>query len=122
MGAAVLIGIISGIILPFSCKLLTKLKIDDPISASPVHGFCGIWGCVATGIFDLDTGIVSGDGSCFGPNIIGCLAIMGWCAGLSIPLFIGLKVAGLLRVTEAQEMAGLDMKFVRSPTGSAGQV
>ena len=32
--------------------LLQKLKIDDPVDAAPVHGFCGIWGALATALFD----------------------------------------------------------------------
>ena len=32
--------------------LLQKLKIDDPVDAAPVHGFCGMWGCIACGLFD----------------------------------------------------------------------
>ena len=32
--------------------LLQKLKIDDPVDAVPVHGFCGIWGLLATALFD----------------------------------------------------------------------
>jgi Amt family ammonium transporter len=116
MGAALFIGLVSGIILPFTCKLLEKIKIDDPISAFPVHGMCGIWGCLATGLFDMDTGIIGGDGTCFGPNLLGVLCIMGWCAATSIPLFIALRVTGLLRAKAEQEDQGLDIKFVRSPT------
>ena len=40
--------------------LLDKLKIDDPVGAWPVHGLCGVWGGLATGIFgDLPDGIES---------------------------------------------------------------
>jgi Amt family ammonium transporter len=121
MGAALLIGVVSGVILPLCCNLLVKLRIDDPISASPVHGFCGIWGLIATGLFDLDVGVFYGGavGDCLGPNLLGALAICVWCAVLAIPLFIGLKVAGLLRASEAQELSGLDSKFVRSPSSAA---
>jgi Amt family ammonium transporter len=121
MGAALIIGVVSGIIVPLSMKLLEKLKIDDPISASPVHGFCGVWGLIATGLFDLDVGIVNGGalGDCLGPNLLGALAIIGWTAACSIPLFLALNTAGLLRVTEAMEIQGLDNKFVRSPHSAA---
>jgi Amt family ammonium transporter len=118
MGAALVIGAISGIVLPFGCQLLETLKIDDPISASPVHGFCGIWGLIATGLFDMDVGIFY-EGKfedCLGPNLLGCLAICAWCAVTSIPLFLALNTAGMFRVTEAQEIQGLDTKFVRSPS------
>ena len=36
--------------------LLQKLKIDDPVDASPVHGFCGIWGVLAAALFDWGSG------------------------------------------------------------------
>ena len=36
--------------------LLQKLKVDDPVDASPVHGFCGIWGCMAVALFDWGKG------------------------------------------------------------------
>jgi Amt family ammonium transporter len=42
--AAVVIGFIGGFVYYGSSKLLLKLKIDDPLDASPVHFFCGMWG------------------------------------------------------------------------------
>ena len=42
-----------------SSMLLQKLKIDDPVDASPVHGFCGIWGVLACGFFDWGNGLVT---------------------------------------------------------------
>ena len=36
--------------------LLQALKIDDPVDASPVHGFCGAWGIIAAGLFDWGRG------------------------------------------------------------------
>lgn len=40
--------------LPASSMLLVKLKVDDPVDASPVHGFCGVWGCIAASFFAHD--------------------------------------------------------------------
>ena len=42
-----------------SSMLLQKLKIDDPVDAAPVHGFCGIWGVLACGLFDWGKGFDS---------------------------------------------------------------
>ena len=56
MWAAMVIGMIGGLIYIISDKILKRLQIDDPIEASQIHGFCGYWGCLAVGIFDLDTG------------------------------------------------------------------
>ena len=49
--AAVVIGMISGFVYVLSSKLLVMLKIDDAVDAIPVHFFCGIWGCITTGLF-----------------------------------------------------------------------
>lgn len=49
---AFIIGLISAFVYCSSCRLLRVLNIDDPIEASPVHGFTGFWGLIAVGIFD----------------------------------------------------------------------
>ena len=64
-----LIGCIGGFVDYGSSKLLLKLKVDDPLDASPVHFFCGMWGVVASGLFanqKLTNGVygaASGDGT-----------------------------------------------------------
>merc|ERR1711881_106883 len=91
--------------------LLDKLQIDDPISAFPVHGICGIWGVLATGLFQQGTGLFTGDASIIGVQIYAFLCIFAWAAGVSAPIFIGLKAAGLWRVSEDAEIIGLDHEF-----------
>lgn len=60
--SALIIGGVGAIIYILSCALMNKYKIDDPVEASQIHGFCGCWGVLAVGFFDLDTGLVnSGD-------------------------------------------------------------
>jgi Amt family ammonium transporter len=49
--AAIFIGLIGGGVYFSSCKLLLKLQIDDVVSASPVHMFCGMWGVLTPGLF-----------------------------------------------------------------------
>ena len=61
--AAFIIGIISGFVYIFACKLLDKLHIDDPIEASAVHGFGGMWGLLAVAIFDNEEGLISSNSS-----------------------------------------------------------
>ena len=51
--AAFVIGLVGGVTYYFAAKLLEKLHIDDPIGAFPVHGACGVWGVVATGLLDM---------------------------------------------------------------------
>jgi Amt family ammonium transporter len=118
--AAVLIGLLSGPVYVFSSKLLVMLKIDDAVDAVPVHGFCGIWGCIATGIFastdrvafayGIDTaGIFYGKGSLIAVELIGVACILVWCAGIMTPFFIGLNLLGMLRVDPVEEKVGLDI-------------
>lgn len=52
--SAFVIGIIGGVVYILSTKLMEKFKIDDPCSASQIHAFCGLWGVLAVGIFDID--------------------------------------------------------------------
>lgn len=124
MAAAALIGFVSGLLVPGAMALLEKLKIDDPISAFPVHGACGMWGVLATGLFDLDVGVFYGAdfGDCFGPNVVGILVISLWCGLTTIPLFFGLKAAGMFRVSVEQEGLGLDVKFVQNVGGASSTV
>lgn len=48
---AIIIGLVAGILVVVGAKFLDLCKIDDPVGAWPVHGLCGIWGGLATGIF-----------------------------------------------------------------------
>lgn len=57
--AAFIIGIIGGIVYSCACKLCEIATVDDPIEASSVHGFTGMWGLIATGIFDKEEGLLS---------------------------------------------------------------
>ncbi len=50
-GAAVLIGAATALIIPVGEKILDAFQLDDAVGAIPVHGFCGVWGTVAVGLF-----------------------------------------------------------------------
>ena len=56
-GSAFAIGLVGAFVYQGSSMLLQKLKIDDPVDASPVHGFCGIWGVLAAGFLDWGKGL-----------------------------------------------------------------
>uniref|UniRef100_T1IDW3 Ammonium_transp domain-containing protein n=1 Tax=Rhodnius prolixus TaxID=13249 RepID=T1IDW3_RHOPR len=51
---ALLIGCIGGLVTSFTTPLFDKIKVDDPVGASAVHGMCGIWGVIAVGLFAED--------------------------------------------------------------------
>ena len=62
-GGAVIIGLVAGIVVPLGVDLLEHLRIDDPIGAVAVHGFCGIWGTLSLGLFATGAfGIPTADG------------------------------------------------------------
>ena len=110
LGAAI-IGLLAGIILVFSIEFIdTKLHIDDPVGASSVHGVCGIFGTIMTGLFALDGGAFYGGGfGFFGAQCLGVLAIDAWAAVAGIVLFFGIKKIAGLRVDKRIEEEGLDI-------------
>ncbi len=104
---AILVGVVAGVLVTFGILLLDKLKIDDPVGAWPVHGLCGIWGCMAIGILPnthLNSGVTS-----FGTQLTGTLAICAWSFVTMLILFSVMKAMGILRVSQAEEQKGLDI-------------
>lgn len=96
----IVIGAVAGALVVLSIIALDKLRIDDPVGAFPVHGVCGIWGGVATGIFgDYD----------FVTQVIGSIAIPVWAFVTMFILFTILKAIGMLRVSPEEEERGLDI-------------
>ena len=110
LGASI-IGLVAGIILVFSIEFIdAKLHVDDPVGASSVHGVCGIFGTIATGLFALDGGAFYGGGwGFFGAQCIGILAIDIWAAAAGVVLFFGIKKIAGLRVDKRIEEEGLDI-------------
>ncbi|MEK6234889.1 MAG: ammonium transporter [Planctomycetales bacterium] len=98
---SVIIGAVAGVLVVFGVVLLDKLKIDDPVGAWPVHGLCGIWGGIATGLF--------GEGKILWVQAVGTLAICAWAFFTMLALFLVLRVVGILRVNPEEEQQGLDL-------------
>jgi hypothetical protein len=93
---------------------MTKMKIDDPLEASQVHGFCGIWGTIAVAFFKIDEGIFYGhekSGKLLGVQIVGILFIIGWTGILSAMFFIISKKFGVLRLSYTDEILGGDIHY-----------
>eukprot|EP00435_Cladocopium_sp_Y103_P048000 s1469_g14.t1 len=138
-GSAFLTGFMGGVIYQAASMLLVKLKIDDPVDACPVHGFCGIWGCLAAAFFDWGWGVnhfhgwkswscmKKWDGSCqdsvggtaIGANLIMILMIILWSGGLSLWAFGALMKTGMLRINEDVEEAGMDSHHHSPPKAYA---
>lgn len=108
-GAAA-IGIISGIVVVIVIEVLdAKLHIDDPVGAVGVHGACGIMGTVLTGLFSTSQGLLYGHGAHF--LLIQCLgvaAVAVWALCSSLVLFKVLDKTIGIRVSEREEIEGLD--------------
>ncbi len=129
---AIVIGAVSGLLVVFGVWLLDyKLRIDDPVGAVAVHCLNGIWGTIAVGLFATDTapafarGI--GDGVTYGANqiagkglfygggfrqlgiqLLGMGATLAWTAVTIVIAFLVIKAIFGLRVSEEEEIVGLD--------------
>ena len=115
-GGSVLAGLIGGVIVVFSIEFIEKkLKIDDAIGAASVHGVVGFWGTIVVGLWGIDgdgaaIGVFNGGGSAqLVAQLIGGLAYVVWAVVLSFIVFGILKYTMGLRVTEEEEVAGLDI-------------
>ncbi|NLX25745.1 MAG: ammonium transporter [Lentisphaerae bacterium] len=97
---AIIIGAVAGVLVIMGIKLLDKLRIDDPVGAWPVHGLCGLWGGLATWIFG---------GHPMVAQIVGSVVVPLWAFGTMFILFSVLKAFGMLRVSAAEEVRGLDI-------------
>ena len=127
---SIVIGFLSAFVYHGASCLMRKLKIDDPLDAFAVHGACGFWGCIATGLFVVkdysyvpnssskmytdiggyDGGAFTGEtkGAALGAEVVALLIEIVWVGGMSTILFGALKATGMLRVSKEIEEAGLD--------------
>lgn len=119
--ASAIIGVIAGFVVVFGVEFIDKkLHVDDPVGAVGVHCLCGATGTIAVGIFDMNKGIISGfiynksltAGEAFkyfGVQILGVLAVVAWVGITMIAVFMIMKKCKMLRASEADELAGLDV-------------
>jgi Amt family ammonium transporter len=100
---AILIGAIAGTIIVFAVSLIDKLKLDDPVGAIAVHLACGIWGTLAVGLFGNLAGVDQ-----FISQLIGVGSYAAFCIGSSFIIIFTLKKTIGIRVSEKEELEGLD--------------
>lgn len=101
--SALIIGGIAGILVVAGMVLLDKLRIDDTVGAWPVHGLCGIWGGLATAIFGTY------EGKSLAVQAYGSIAYAAWAFILMFIIFSIMKAFNILRVSEDEEIEGLDL-------------
>ena len=123
---ALILGAIAGVIVVLGLDFLEWLRIDDPIGAVPVHGFCGIWGTLSLGLFASGqfgaTGPFAADNSAplkglfFGggfqvleAQLLGSLIVTTATFAISMGLMYGVNAFGLLRVSREGELEGIDI-------------
>jgi len=107
--SALVIGGVGGVLVVLGILLLDKLKIDDPVGAWPVHGLCGVWGGLATGIFGALPDGIDNYGTFFQVQLISTISIVAWTVVTMAVVFGVLKAIGLLRVSPQEEQEGLDI-------------
>ena len=115
VGAAV-VGIVSGFLVVFVVELLDlKLHIDDPVGAVGVHLANGVWGTIAVGLLSnpaapagLKGLFYTGDFTLLGVQTLGILAVLAWTAATMSLTFLILKKTVGLRVSQEEEVKGLD--------------
>ena len=115
---AIVIGIVAGILVVFGVWLLDYvLRIDDPVGAVAVHCLNGIWGTIAVGLFattsapenDTLVGLFYGGGfDLLGKQLLGILSVGAWTAVTITIAFLIIKATVGIRVSEEEEIVGLD--------------
>ncbi|MDE5897832.1 MAG: adenylate cyclase, partial [Treponemataceae bacterium] len=107
---SLVIGIVSGFLVVFVVEFLDcKLHIDDPVGAVAVHLANGIWGTLACGLFNVDSGLFYGHGfHQLGIQALGIACILAWPAVCMLITFTVINKAHGLRVTPEEEILGLD--------------
>lgn len=107
---AVLVGLIAGVVVAVSVTAIDSLKIDDPVGAISVHGTCGILGTLWVGLAATEGGLFFGGGAqLLIAQIVGIVGVVAWVGGSTAVLFLVLKSMGQLRVSEEEEIEGLDV-------------
>jgi len=121
--AAIIIGVISGLLYLAGSRLMIRLGVDDAVDAIPVHMFCGIWGSIAVGLFAVpqylelsheevsSAGLFYSNGNLLACQLIGILFVVGWVSILMLPFFAILHYMGWLRADSLEEIVGLDISY-----------
>ena len=124
---SVIIGAIAGIVMIIGIEVIEWFRVDDPVGAVAVHGFCGIFGTLSIGLFatgdfgvpgatgpDVSAGTVTGLFYGGGADQLisqlkGSLAVTGIVLVAGLVLMFGVKATRTLRISEAGELEGIDI-------------
>jgi Amt family ammonium transporter len=123
---SIAIGAVGGVVVYLGVELLEWLRIDDPIGAVPVHGFCGVWGTLSLGLFASGqygvtgpfaadntaplAGLFYGGGfTVLAAQAVGSLIVTAATFSAAMAVMYAIKAVGLLRVSGEGESYGLDL-------------
>lgn len=118
--ASIVIGAVAGVLTFFTVRWFERAGLDDPICAFSVHGIAGVWGAISTGLFATpelaettgvgSAGLFYGGGlGQLGVQLLGVIGTFAFVLTLSFLVLGGMKMLMGLRVTEEEEMIGLDI-------------
>ncbi|MHC4985667.1 MAG: ammonium transporter [Planctomycetota bacterium] len=116
--AAMVIGVVGGLVVVIGVALLDKIHVDDPVGAVAVHGMNGLWGTLAVGLFatpalkmdSMSAGLFYGGGSAqLGIQALGTFACAGFALVAMGSVFMLIKSTVGLRVSKDEELRGLDI-------------
>ncbi len=114
--SSLLIGAVGGVLVVLATFGLDKIKIDDPVGAFPVHGVNGIWGTVSIGLFGRKAMGLAGNGlfidgsfGQLGIQLLGAFSVAIFTFVTMGIVFMIIKKTMGLRVSEEEEMRGLDI-------------
>ncbi len=113
--SAAIIGIMAGFVVVFGIEFIDKVcKVDDPVGAVGVHGMCGALGTICVGLFSDGAGtqwkglFTGGGAHLLGVQALGMVCVIAWVAVTMTVVFQVIKHTIGLRVTEEEEVLGLD--------------
>ena len=113
------IGAVAGSIACFGCRLLKRLKVDDPVGCVPVHFFCGVWSLIAVAPFtekDLvkqtridELVLTESRWKLLGVQIAVALSCSAWAMSTTLFFFIVINKVTPVRMSEEEEIQGADL-------------
>lgn len=113
---AIIIGAAAGVLVVASVLFFDRVRVDDPVGAISVHGVCGAFGTICVGLFAAEDSDFWKQGLFYGggtdqlvSQVIGVLAVAAFVAISAGLLFMVIKATIGLRVSEEEELAGLDV-------------
>lgn len=104
-GFAIVTSLVGGMIAVVGPAMLQRMKIDDVVDAVSVHGFCGMWGTIATGMFMRDNLF---DLHQIGVQALGTFVAAGWAFAIGWGLYKLLAITIGVRASTEHEQRGLD--------------